>query len=168
VERQQKEASVASLRSALEASNLVVVTRQTGITVAESTDLRCQMRSANAHFKVAKNTLVRLAIADLPCAPLASHLKGPVALAYSHDPVAAAKVVCEYANTNKKIEVVCGYMGNKFLSKAEVEALAKLPSLDELRGTIIGIIQAPASKLVRTIQAPAGQLARVFGAYAKS
>ena len=94
-------------------------------------------------------------------------MKGPTALAYSEDPIAAAKIVAEFANKNEKLEIVCGVMGGSFLNAAAVKALATLPSLDELRGKIVGLLQAPATKVAGVLQAPAGQLARVFSAYSK-
>ena len=167
VDRTEKTQMVESLRSALKGAGLVVLTRQSGLTVDESLDLRRKVRAASAHFKVAKNTLVCLAIKDTSCESLIEHLKGPTALAYSEDSVAAAKVIADFANKNDKLEIVCGVMGGSFLNAAGVKALASLPSLDELRSKIVGLIQAPATKVARVLQAPAGQLARVFSAYSK-
>lgn len=165
--RNEKEAFVASLRSGLSEASLVVVTRQKGLTVSQSTDLRQQIRKAGGGYKVAKNTLIRRAIEGTAHEALMEHLKGPVALAYSQDPIAAAKVAVEYANKNDQLEIVCGVLNEKMLGLPEVKALAALPSLDELRGKIIGVIQAPMSRMVGVLQAPAGQLARVFSAYSK-
>jgi len=167
VEKREKELFIASMRSALDQAGLVVVTRQVGLTVDESQGLRRKMYEAGAQFKVTKNTLTKLAVKGTSYEVLGDHLKGPTALAYSSDPIAAARVVVKFANDNQKLEIVCGAMGDKFLSKADLNALATLPSLDELRGKIIGILQAPAGKLARVVQAPAGQLARVVSAYSK-
>lgn len=167
VDRKEKEGFVTDLRTSLDSAGLVVVTRQSGLTVAESTDLRGKIRQADGGYKVAKNTLIRLAIKGSRFEALADHLSGPVALAYSGDPVAAAKVTVDYANANEKLEIVCGAMGDKFLDASAVRALAKLPSLDQLRGKLIGLLQAPASKVVGVLQAPAGQLARVVSAYSR-
>jgi len=166
VNKQEKRDFVTSLTSDLAEANLVVVTRQKGMSVTETQALRRKMREANAHFKVAKNTLVRIAIKDTRHESLTPYLTGPMALAYSADPVAAAKIACDYANSNNKVEIICGVMGDQFLDTQAVQALAKLPSLDQLRGTLIGLLQAPATKVAGVVQAPASQLARLFSAYA--
>ncbi|AEI37414.1 MAG: 50S ribosomal protein L10 [Zymomonas mobilis subsp. pomaceae] len=166
MERAQKVELVAGLKSAFAESGVIVVTRNLGLTVAQSTVLRSKMREAGASFKVAKNKLARIAVEGTPQAPLSELLTGPTALATSPDPVAAAKVAVEFAKTNQKLEIVGAVMGNVLLDTAGVQALAELPSLDELRAKIVGLISAPATKIAQTIQAPASQLARVFGAYA--
>lgn len=167
MERNEKEAFIASLRSSLEESSLVVLTRQAGLTVSEVQALRGKVREAGAFYRVGKNTLTKIAVANTDNAALGDYLKGPTALAYSSDPVAAAKATVEFAKTNNKLEVVCGVLNGQFLDAAGVQTLAKLPSLDELRGKIIGVLQAPATKVACVLQAPAGQLARVFSAYAE-
>ncbi len=167
MDKNEKAQLVGSLRSALQSAQMVVLTRQSGLTVEESLDLRRKTRAANACFKVAKNTLVRLAVKDTVYSGLLEHLKGPTALAYSIDPIAAAKVIAEFSNKNEKLEIVCGVMNGSFLNAAGVKGLATLPSLEELRGKIVGLIQAPAVKVARVLQAPAGQLARVFSAYSE-
>jgi large subunit ribosomal protein L10 len=144
----------------------IVVTHYSGLTVAEINDLRGQMREAGANFKVTKNRLVRLALADTVYAPLMEMFSGPTAIAYSQDVVAAAKVAVNFAKKNEKLVVIGGAMGEVMLDLDGVKALASLPSLDELRGTIVGLLQAPATKVAGVLQAPAGQLARVMGAYA--
>jgi large subunit ribosomal protein L10 len=144
----------------------VVVTRNLGLSVAQSTNLRNKMRDAGASFKVAKNRLARLALKDTDYAGLQEHLTGPTALAYSVDPVAAAKAVVDFAKTNDKLEIVGGSMGSTVLNAEGVKALASMPSLDELRAKIVGLVNAPATKVVQLINAPASKLARVFGAYA--
>lgn len=167
MERNEKEAFIASVRSSLEGSSIVVLTRQSGLTVSEVQDLRSKVRQAGASYKVGKNTLTRIALKDTANEALSEHLKGPTALAFSPDPVAAAKATVEYAKDNEKLEVVCGVLNGQFLDSTAVSALAKLPSLDELRGKIIGVLQAPATKIAGVTQAPASQLARVFSAYAE-
>jgi len=144
----------------------VVVTQYSGLSVTEITDLRNQMRAAGANFKVTKNRLTRLALADTPYAGLADMFTGPTAIAFSEDVVAPAKVAVDYAKKNEKLVVVGGAMGENVLDVAGVKALASLPSLDELRGKIVGLLQAPATKVAGVVQAPASQLARVMGAYA--
>jgi large subunit ribosomal protein L10 len=164
--RSEKTDAVAALNATFNESAVVVVTRNLGLTVAQSTDLRNKMRDAGATYKVAKNRLTIIALADTQYQPIADLLTGPTALATSADPVAAAKVAVEFAKTNAKLEIVGGAMGTTLLDVNGVKALASLPSLDELRAKIVGLVQAPATKVVQIIQAPAGQLARVFGAYA--
>ncbi len=165
MDRSQKEEVVASLKDVFEEMNLVVVTQQSGITVAEASTLRRQMRDAGASYKVTKNRLTRLALEGTKFEALQSLFTGPTAIAVSEDPVAAAKVCVEFAKKNTKLTVVGGALGKEMLDRVMVENLAKLPSLDELRGKLIGVLQAPATKLAGVTQAPAAQLARVFSAY---
>lgn len=166
MDREKKEALVAELRQTFDENELLVITHQTGLTVAEASDLRRKMREAGARFKVTKNRLVKLALKDTKFEHLTDNFSGPTAIAVSVDPVAAAKVAVEFANKNDKLVIVSGALGDLGLDADSVKALAKLPSLDELRAKIVGLLQAPASKLASVTQAPAAQLARVFGAYA--
>jgi large subunit ribosomal protein L10 len=165
VDRAQKERLVADLNKTFRDMTLVVVTHQTGLTVAEATDLRRRIRAAGASFKVTKNRLTRLALEGTKFQALQSLLTGPTAMAYSADPVAAAKVCVEFAKKNDKLTIVGGALGEQALDVEGIKALARLPSLDELRGKLVGLLQAPAVKLAGVTQAPAGQLARVFSAY---
>ena len=166
MDRAQKNEQVSALAKTLSETAVVVVTRNHGLTVAQVTDLRTKMRQAGASFKVTKNRLARIALEGTPYQPIGELLTGPIGFATSTDPVAAAKVAVDFAKTNDKFEIVGGAMGTTVLDINGVKALASLPSLDELRGRIVGLIQAPASKIARLINAPAGKLARVFGAYA--
>ena len=162
--RQEKAELIETLQTTLNDSTTVVVAHQVGMTVAESSDLRAKMREAGAGFKVTKNRIAKLALNDTPHTALESLFTGPTAIGTSTDPVAAAKVLVEYAKGNDKLTIVGGSMDGKSLDKADVEALAKLPSLDELRGKLVGILQAPAAKIARVAQAPAGKVARVIKA----
>jgi len=166
MDRAQKSELVAELNRTFSETSVVVVTRNLGLSVAQSTDLRTKMRDAGASYKVAKNRLARIAIEGTPYVTISDLLTGPTAIASSADPVAAAKVAVEFAKTNDKFEVVGGAMGDTVLDVNGVKALAALPSLDELRAKIVGLVQAPATKVARIVQAPAAQLARVMGAYA--
>ena len=166
MDREKKQALVAELRQTFDENELLVITHQNGLTVAEASDLRRQMREAGARFKVTKNRLVKLALKGTKFEHLTDDFNGPTAIAVSVDPVAAAKVAVGFANKNDKLSIVAGALGEKNLDIESVKALAKLPSLDELRAKIIGILQAPAGKLASVTQAPAAQLARVFSAYA--
>jgi large subunit ribosomal protein L10 len=167
VDRSGKQALVDNLHQTLISANLVVVTRQAGLTVAEVSDLRRKMRAAGAGYKVAKNRLAQRALKGTKYEGLDKLLKGPTAIAYSSDPVAAAKVAVAYANSNDKLTIVGGAMGADVIGPEGVKALATLPSLDELRAKLLGMLQTPATRIASVLQAPAGQLARVFGAYAK-
>ena len=162
--RQEKAELIETLQTILNDSTTVVVAHQVGMTVAESSDLRGKMREAGAGFKVTKNRIAKLALNDTPHTALEPLFTGPTAIGTSADPVTAAKVLVEYAKVNDKLTIVGGSMDGKSLDKAGVEALAKLPSLDELRGKLVGILEAPAAKLARVAQAPAGKVARVIKA----
>ena len=167
MDRSQKAESVASLNAVFNEVGVVVITRNLGMTVAQSTALRGKIREAGASYKVAKNRLAKLAIKDTAYEGLGDMLTGPTAIAASLDPVAAAKAVVDFAKTTDKIEIVGGSMGSQVLNAEGVKALASMPSLDELRAKLIGLVQAPATKLAQLTTAPAAKLARVFGAYAK-
>ncbi len=167
MDRTQKSEAVAALKQTFEEVAVVVVTRNLGMTVAQSTALRTAMREAGASYKVAKNTLTLIAVDGTAYAPISELLTGPTALATSRDPVAAAKVAVDFAKTTDKFEIVGGAMGSVVLDVNGVKALAALPSLDELRAKLIGLVQAPATKIAQLVNAPAAKLARVFNAYAE-
>lgn len=166
MDRLQKEELVASLNDVFGTTNLVVITRPIGLTVAESTDLRRRMRESGANFKVTKNRLTRLALKGTKFEPLSDFFIGPTAIAFSEDPIAAAKVAVNFAEKNDKLEIIGGSLYEEILDKAGISTLARLPSLDELRGKIVSLINAPATKIARVLGAPASQVARVLQAYA--
>ncbi|MCK0098815.1 50S ribosomal protein L10 [Qipengyuania sp. S6317L1] len=168
MDRSQKADAVAELTQVFNEVGVVVVTRNLGLTVDQSTDLRGKMREVGATYKVAKNRLAKLALKDTDYTGLEEFLSGPTALAWSEDPVAAAKAAVDFAKSNDKLEIVGGSMGSQVLDEAGIKALASMPSLDELRGTIVGLVNAPATKIAQVATAPANKLARVFGAYAAS
>lgn len=165
--REQKAELVSSLNAALAGQTFVAVTLNAGLTVAEMQSLRKQMREAGASFKVAKNRLARLALAGTKFENITDLLKGPTGIAYSKDPVAAAKVASKFAKDNAKLKILGGNLDGQKMDTAGVETLAKLPGLNELRGKIVGLIQAPATKIAGVVAAPAAQLARVLSARAK-
>ena len=167
MDRSQKAESVAQLNAVFNEVGVVVVTRNLGLSVAQSTDLRAKMRDAGASYKVAKNRLVKIALADTPYEGIDDYLTGPTALATSVDPVAAAKVAVDFAKTNDRLEILGGAMGTQKLDEAGIRALASMPSLDELRGRLVGLVVAPATKIAQLSTAPAAKLARVFNAYAE-
>ncbi len=167
MDRAQKAESIETLKGVFETSGAVVVTHNLGLTVAEMTDLRLRLRKEGASYKVVKNTLAIKALAGGTGEAGASLFTGPVGIAYSSDPVAPAKVVTDFAKGNEKFAVVGAIMGEAVLDQKGVGALATLPSLDELRAKLLGLINAPATKVAGVLQAPAGQLARVFAAYSK-
>ncbi len=165
MDRSQKADMVDQLKAVFSETSVVVITRNHGLSVAQSTDLRLKMRDAGAQYKVAKNRLALIALDGTRYKPIGDLLKGPTALATSLDPVAAAKVAVDFARTNDKLEIVGGAMGDTVLDVNGIRALAELPSLDQLHATLVGLIQAPASKIARTINEPGAQLARIFQAY---
>ncbi|HEY4545937.1 MAG TPA: 50S ribosomal protein L10 [Pedomonas sp.] len=167
MDRVQKKEMVSALNATFSETSVVVVTRNLGLTVAQVNDLRRKMQAAGATFKVAKNRLARIAAEGTPYSSISPLLTGPTALSTSIDPVAAAKVVVDFAKTTDKIEIVGGAMGSTVLDVNGVKALASLPSLDELRGTLVGLINAPATKIARVVGAPATKVARVVSAYAE-
>ncbi len=165
MDRTTKEEKVASLKQTFEDSEMVVVTHYIGMTMPEMTDLRNRMREAGASFKVTKNRLTRLALQDTDFESLTELMTGPTALAYSADPVTAAKTAVNYAKDNDKLVILGGVFNGQSLDVDDVKNLAKLPSLDELRGKLVGMIQTPATRIAGVLQAPAGQVVRVIGAY---
>lgn len=164
--RAQKAESIETLKGVFADAGAVVVTHYMGLTVAEMTDLRLRLRKEGASIKVVKNTLAQKALDGSLGEAGDALFTGPVAIAYGPDPVSAAKVAAQFAKENDKFTLVGGIMGTEVLDQNAVKALATLPSLDELRGKLIGLLQAPATKVAGVIQAPAAQLARVFNAYA--
>lgn len=167
MDRAQKQESIETLKGVFADAGAVVVTHYMGLTVAEMTDLRLRLRKEGAAIKVVKNTLALKALDGKLGDKGEKLFTGPVAIAYGPDAVSAAKVAVQYAKENDKLKVVGGVLDQtNVLDENGVKALATLPSLDELRGKLIGLIQAPATKIAGVLQAPAGQLARVFNAYA--
>ena len=167
VDKAAKTELVSTLNGVFNNTGVVVVAHYAGLTVADMQKLRSQMKQAGASVKVAKNRLAKIALEGTDVASIAPLLKGPTLLAYSSDPIAAPKVAVEFAKANDKLVILGGAMGATALNANSVKALASLPSLDELRAKLVGLVQAPATKLAQLANAPAGKLARVFGAYAK-
>ncbi len=164
VSRAQKEQTVTDLSEQLAEAAVLVVVKQSGMTVKESQALRAKVREAGASFKVLKNTVAKIAIQGTQFEAGAALFSGPTAVGYSSDPVAIVKVLLDYVKTNDKIEIVGAAMAGRMLNLDQVEQLSKMPSLDELRGKLVGLLQAPASKLVGTMQAPPAKLAGVMPA----
>jgi large subunit ribosomal protein L10 len=167
VDRTQKETLIASLNQLFGSTTLVVVAKPVGLTVAESTDLRRRMRDAGASYKIAKNRLIKIALKGTQFEGLAQLFAGPTAIAYSRDPVAAARVIVAYADKNEKLKILGAGLGTRLLDVNGVNALAKLPSLDELRAKLLGMVQTPAARIAQVLQAPGAQLARVVNAHAQ-
>ena len=165
MERAEKREVVTALHDVFAKTGVVVVAHYAGLSVADMTKLRSEMRDAGGQVKVAKNKLVKLALDGTDAKGISDLMTGPTCLAYSDDPVAAPKVLVKFAKAKDKLVILGGTMGTTVLDAKAVSSLADLPSLDELRGTLIGLLQAPATKIARTVKEPAGQLARVFAAY---
>lgn len=165
MKRQEKESFVSHIREELTNSSIVVaVNRTAGITVEEITKLRKDMHGAEANLKILKNTLARIAIKDSALEPLGKHLEGPTGLAFSNNPVGMAKAISEFAKSNEKFQILGGVMDGKEISVDTIKELASLPSMDELRAKIIGLLTAAASKIVRTVKEPSARVARVIAA----
>ena len=167
MDKAEKAVVVEDLNKVFADSGSVVVAHYTGMTVSEMGDLRARMRAAGASFRVAKNRLAMRALQGTAVESIAHLFKGPTGIAFSKDPVAASKVAVAYAKDNAKLIILGGTVGEKALDAGGVKALAELPSLDQLRGKIAGLLQAPATKLAGLLQAPGAQLARVVAAYSK-
>ena len=167
MDKAEKAEVVEELKGVFSDAGSLVVAHYTGMTVAQMSDLRARMRAAGASFKVAKNRLAVRALQGTPVEGISHLFKGPTGIAFSKDPVAASKVAVAYAKDNDKLVILGGSVGKTALDAEGVKALATLPSLDELRGKLVGLILAPATKIAGVVQAPAGQLARVIAAYSK-
>ena len=166
MDRAAKRELIDQLHTVFQDTGVVVVAHNTGMVAAQSAEFRRVVKDAGGSVKVAKNKLVQLAIKDTATADISGLLKGPTVLAYSKDPIAAAKAAVAYAKGNDKLVILGGAMGKTVLDAKGVKALAELPSLDELRASLIGLLNAPATKIARTIKEPGGQLARVIQAKA--
>ncbi len=165
MDRTEKQEVVTAVRQMFQDSVSVVVTHYSGMTVSEMTDLRGRMRQVGASYKVSKNRLTRLALADTNFKGIADMFTGPAGIAFSADPVAAAKVAVNYAKTNEKLVIIGGAYNGQILDINGIKTLAELPSLDELRAKLLSMLQTPATRIAGIMQAPAGQVARVIGAY---
>tara|TARA_B100001564_G_C20549407_1_gene628303 strand:- start:285 stop:803 length:519 start_codon:yes stop_codon:yes gene_type:complete len=168
VDRQQKKEAVAKLNEQFNEAGVVVLTHYTGLNVTELTELRKKAAQLGAKFSVVKNRLAKIAANDTPYDQLGEQFKGPTAIAYSEDPVAAAKLVVEFAKNNEKLVIVAGAIADQVLDVDGIKSLAKMPSLDELRATLVGMINTPAQRIVGVLSAPAGQVARVINAHAEA
>jgi len=167
VDRAEKRETVTGLNDAFKGAGSVVVAHYAGITVAQMNDLRGKMRAAGGTVKVAKNRLARIALQGTGSEGIVELFKGQTLIAYSKDPVAAPKVASDFAKGNEKLIILGGSMGSTTLNADGVKALATLPSLDELRAKIVGMIKTPATRIAQVVNAPASKLARVVGAYAR-
>lgn len=164
--RAQKQEWIDTTTDQVKSAEILLIAHYKGLTVAEMTQLRANVRAAGAGFKVTKNLLVKRALVGSNYEKLSDLFKGPTAVAYAKDPVSAAKALSEFSKKNDKLVLVGGAFGDTILDKAGIQQLASLPSMDELRSKIIAILQTPGTRIAGVLQAPAGQLARVFNAYA--
>jgi large subunit ribosomal protein L10 len=166
VERAEKRELITSLTAALGEAGSIVVARNAGLTVAEMETLRKQMKSAGGQVKVAKNRLAKIALKDTDTADIAALFTGPTIIAYAKDPMTAPKIAAAFADKNQKFELLGGAMGKTGLDVNNVKALATMPSLDQLRATLAGMLKQPGTRIASILQAPGGQVARVLSAYA--
>jgi large subunit ribosomal protein L10 len=164
VDRAEKRELVSSLNKEWKDTGVIVVAHYTGMTVAQMTEFRRRVKEAGGAVKVAKNRLAKLALKDTSAQGIADLLKGQTCVAYSEDPITAAKIAVKYSKENDKLIILGGAMGQTVMDANAVKALADLPSLDELRARLIGLVQAPATKIARVLKEPAGLLARVLHA----
>ena len=167
MERAEKDALVSTLNGVFADAGVVVVTHYSGLNVAELSDLRRQMAEAGASFKVTKNRLAKRALEGTPAAEIADLFTGPCAIGVSEAPVAAPRVLAKFAKDNEKLVIRGGAMGETVLDEGGIKALADLPSLDELRGKIVGMLNTPATRIAQVLSAPGGQVARVIAAKAE-
>jgi large subunit ribosomal protein L10 len=167
VDRAEKRELVTGLNDAFKGAGSVVVAHYAGITVAQMNDLRSKMRAAGGTVKVAKNRLAKIALQGTEAEGIQNLFTGQTLIAFSEDPVAAPKVASDFAKGNEKLIILGGAMGSTALNADGVKALATMPSLDELRAKIVGMIVAPATRIAQIVNAPAGAVARVIGAYAR-
>ena len=164
--RIQKKALIEATNEKLNKAGIALVVHNNGLTVAQVSELRRRLRDVGAEFKVSKNRLTKIAAKDTPLEGITDLLKGPAAIATSADPVSVAKGLVDFAKTNEKLVIIGGAYGSQKLDAKAIESLAKLPSLDELRAKIVGMIQTPATRIAGVLQAPGGQVARVIAAHA--
>lgn len=167
MDRAQKQELVAALHEVFDNAGVLVVAHYSGLSVAQMTELRRRMKQAGGRVRVAKNRLVRLALEGTEVAHIRDFMQGPTLIAYSDDPVVAPKVAVEFARGHQKLVVLGGAMGPTALDADSVKSLAALPSLDELRARLVGMIQTPGTRIAQVLQAPGGQVARVINAYAE-
>ncbi|MCE2993848.1 MAG: 50S ribosomal protein L10 [Alphaproteobacteria bacterium] len=167
MDRNQKVTLVEELKQILQSSEIVIITQNNGLTVSSANKLRRQVRASQGSYRVAKNRLVKIALKDTEYESMTGLMIGPTAVAYSNDPVGIAKALSDFSKVDNKLEIKGGVMNSMFLTPDQINALASLPSLDELRGKIIGLLQAPATKIAAVLQAPATQMVRVVDAYSK-
>ncbi|MCY1705879.1 50S ribosomal protein L10 [Pannonibacter sp. SL95] len=167
MERAEKHEFVTALNEVLSGTTVLVVAHYAGLSVAQMTALRSKVRESGGSVRVAKNRLVKLALQGTELEHVSGLFKGPTLIAFSSDPVAAPKAMVEFAKTTDKFVILGGALGKTNLNAEGVKSLATMPSLEELRARLVGMIQTPASRIAQVVNAPAGQLARVFGAYAK-
>lgn len=165
--RARKEDEIVDLRNRMESAEIIVLTHNTGLDAKSITDLRLKMRESGIGFKVVKNTLAKIASKGTSGEKIADMFTGPIGMATSQDPVAAAKVAHDFAKKNNKLVVIGGVYGDMILDAEGIKQLASLPSLDELRSKLIGLIQAPATKIARIMQTPAQLMVGVTKAYAE-
>ena len=163
--REQKESFVQSLKSIIADNSLVLVFHYRGMSMTDMTDLRVQSFNSGCNIKVTKNRLTKLALEGSDKAALSEFFDGPTAIAYSSDPVQLTKLLTNFAKNNSNLVILGGIMDNEILSVEKIEILSKLPSLEEIRAQLIGLISSPAQKIASVLTAPSGDLARVFNAY---
>ncbi len=166
MDRAEKRKLVDALRSDLNEAGVIVVAHYKGLAVSDVERLRRDIRNVGASVRVAKNRLVKIAAEGTTYESLSSFMRGPTLLAYSADPIAAPKVVVEFAKSHEHMSIIGGVMGSSVLNEQGVRSLASLPSLDVLRAKLVGLLSQPAGLVVRLLQTPSENLARVFSALA--
>ena len=165
MKREQKEIFIKNLKTILSENSLVLVFHYRGMSMTDMTELRVQSFNSGCNIKVTKNRLTKLALEGTDKSELTELFDGPTAIAYSNDPVQLTKLLTNFAKNNSNLVILGGIMDNEILTVEKIEILSKLPSLEEIRAQLIGLVNSPAQKIASVLNAPSGDLARVFNAY---
>ena len=161
MDKQRKKNYIEEMKKVFSSNSSVMIAQYQGLNVNQLDDLRKQLRENGVLFKVTKNRITKLAIKDSPVKDLEKYFTGPTAAAMSSDPIKTAKILTKFAKTNDKLKIIAGFMDGKVLDQNEVAIIATLPSLDEARAKIVGILTSPAQKIISILLAPGSKIANL-------